>query len=247
MKIGLCSITFRQLDIRSIVKLAVEATLDGIEWGGDKHVPPGELNTARQTALTTQKAGLEVSSYGSYYRTGSLTHEHEFDAILATAVALQAPSIRVWAGEKGSVDATAEDRKRVVSDAQRIATLAQVEGIAVHFEYHGGTLTDTKESAQGLMVAVDHPNVGLYWQPAVGLPVEQRVQSIRLLLPYLTHVHVFQWHGTDRLPLSAGEEDWATYLHALNNKQRYAMLEFVKNDDPAQFIEDAKVLRGLLS
>ena len=48
MKTGLVSVTFRELASREIVALVANAGLDGIEWGGDVHVPHGELSTARQ-------------------------------------------------------------------------------------------------------------------------------------------------------------------------------------------------------
>ena len=38
---GLCSITFRDLSVDDVVALAADAGLAGIEWGADRHVPPG--------------------------------------------------------------------------------------------------------------------------------------------------------------------------------------------------------------
>ena len=40
---GLCSVTFRALDVPAVVRLAAEAGLERIEWAGDVHVPPGDL------------------------------------------------------------------------------------------------------------------------------------------------------------------------------------------------------------
>ncbi|MHC4505194.1 MAG: sugar phosphate isomerase/epimerase family protein, partial [Planctomycetota bacterium] len=101
---GLTSITFRKLSPEEIVRLTAEAGLDGIEWGGDVHVPPGEVDTARRVASMTSEAGLAVSSYGSYYRVG---HDEPglFAPVLETAIALGAPIIRVWAGRVASREA----------------------------------------------------------------------------------------------------------------------------------------------
>lgn len=68
LKSGLVSVTFRNLAIKEIVKIVVEAGLDGIEWGGDIHVPHGDLQVAKQTMRMTEDAGLTVTAYGSYYR-----------------------------------------------------------------------------------------------------------------------------------------------------------------------------------
>ncbi len=40
-KVGLCSITFRDLSVEQVIALSVRAELDGIEWGGDYHVHQG--------------------------------------------------------------------------------------------------------------------------------------------------------------------------------------------------------------
>ena len=45
---GLLSVTFRHLPFERIIELAAEAGLDGIEWGGDVHVPPGDLKQAEK-------------------------------------------------------------------------------------------------------------------------------------------------------------------------------------------------------
>ncbi len=47
---GLCSITFRSLSVDAIIELATKARLDGIEWGSDVHVPPGDLELAGRNA-----------------------------------------------------------------------------------------------------------------------------------------------------------------------------------------------------
>ena len=65
---GLVSITFRDLSPEEVVQVAVENGLEGIEWGGDVHVPHGNLAVAKKVARQTAEGGLKVASYGSYYR-----------------------------------------------------------------------------------------------------------------------------------------------------------------------------------
>ncbi len=100
---GLVSITFRKLTPQDVVQLAARAGLEGIEWGGDIHVPHGDVAIARQTGKITRDAGLEVAAYGSYYRLGT-DDGPLFPAVLDSAVALGADKIRVWAGN-ASADA----------------------------------------------------------------------------------------------------------------------------------------------
>ena len=159
---GLVSVTFRQLSCEEIVALVSKAQLAGIEWGGDVHVPHGEGTRAREVRRRTVDAGLDVPSYGSYYRPGQEhppPSEASFEAALESAGALQAPIIRVWAGRRGSADADEAYWRRVVEDSLRIAELAQQAGLTIAYEYHDNTLTDTNASALRLLQEVDQGRI----------------------------------------------------------------------------------------
>ena len=43
MKTGLCSVSFRKLTVEEIIAAVKDAGLDGIECGGDVHVPHGDV------------------------------------------------------------------------------------------------------------------------------------------------------------------------------------------------------------
>ena len=244
---GLVSITFRELSPRQIVDLVVRADLDGIEWGGDVHVPHGDAARAREVGSMTRQAGLTTPSYGSYYRLG-LGEAEPFEEVLETAVSLGAPMVRVWAGGKGSADADAAYRKKVAAAAQRISEMAQQANVKVACEYHGNTLTDMAEAATRLLSEVGHENFGTYWQP-LGLPVEQELEAIEAIRPRLAHVHVFHWGTDGRFALKEGEDVWTQYLRKIAEPpgDRYALLEFVRDDAPEAFREDAATLKRWLS
>ena len=251
---GLVSVTFRQLQPEQIVTIAKNAGLKVIEWGGDLHVPAGDPARAAEVAVLTKDAGLETICYGSYYRVG---HEGEagaipFDQVLATAVALGAPSIRVWAGNQGSERAGDEYFRRVCDDAKRIADLAGESGVRIAFEFHDGTLNDTAEAAAKLLSALPHPAIDTLWQPLVSLGQEQHDRSLRVVLPRLAHVHVFHWlpgAPIDRRPLAEGSEVWLEWLEEMRAAGRSpdCLLEFVRGDAPSGLQSDAAVLAGLLS
>jgi len=151
------------------VEDAERAGLAGIEWGGDLHVPHGDLARAREVAAMTREADLAVVAYGSYYEVGeSEAAGLSFVRVLATALALGAPLIRVWAGKRGSAEADGAYRRRVVEESRRIAGEAAGAGIKVAFEFHGGTLTDTVDSAAELLAATAEAGLRCYWQPLVG-------------------------------------------------------------------------------
>lgn len=245
LRTGLVSVTFRPLPPRKIVDLVAEAGLEGIEWGGDVHVPHGDLATAREVAGMTYDRGIAVAAFGSYYRAASLNGPG-FDDVLATAQILGAPTIRVWAGEKSSQDADEAYREQVANDLHRIAKISAAEGITVSLEYHGGTLTDGQESALRLVATVDHPNLRLYWQPEVTRSAQVCAAELARLRPLVSNIHVFQWSRlgseTVRHPLTDGASVWPGYLAAAMDCD-FALLEFVRDGSVDQFLADARTLR----
>jgi hypothetical protein len=54
---GLVSITFRKLAPAEIITLVRQADLQAIEWGGDVHVPHGNVRQVREVPRLTEDAG----------------------------------------------------------------------------------------------------------------------------------------------------------------------------------------------
>lgn len=103
------------------------------------------------------------------------------------------------------------------------------------------------------------PNVYIYWQPMVqGADMECRMAGLNELKDRILNLHVFHWEydaskeswieAVDRRPLSEGHEDWKQYFSVeLPPRERYALLEFVRDDDPQQFFEDVDTLKAWLN
>jgi 3-dehydroshikimate dehydratase len=244
---GLVSVTFRKLSVPEIIALVKQAGLEGIEWGGDIHVPPGDLVKARETRAQTLENGLKVAAYGSYYRLG--TNQVAFESILETAQALGAPTIRVWAGTISSRAADSAYWQNAVRDGQKIADQAGAAGLSISFEFHPDTLTDTSQSTLHLLKEIDRPNVFSYWQPLIDCACEENARGLREILPWLGNVHVFHWFPQyERQFLAAGEVTWQRYLTLIKSspRERFLMLEFVANDAEQAFLQDAQTLRRWL-
>ena len=45
MKIGFTTVTFRGKNLEELVEIAARSGAAGMEWGGDVHVAPGDLNS----------------------------------------------------------------------------------------------------------------------------------------------------------------------------------------------------------
>ncbi len=251
LKTGLCSITFRKLSVGEIIKLVQKASLDGIEWGGDIHVPHGNLKTARKVTENCRDAGVEISSYGSYYRGGE-EGTLSFREVAETAKVLGAPMIRVWAGKLGSSVANGADRGKVVDDLIKCAETASELKVQIGLEKHGGTLTDTMDSTALLMQELAGTDIKFYWQPAVGAEPKSLLPEIEMMLPKIANFHVFHWEMAEKLKklaLADGIDSWNMFFKAANMSggTHWALMEFVAGDNPKQFLEDAVALTQLTS
>lgn len=228
------------------------AALECVMWGGDVHVPHGDTARARDTGRRTRDAGFTLAGYGSYYRLDVSEREGlAFQTVLDTAVALGAPVIRVWAGRRACEAGRPDHYRRAVDDALRIAALARQAGLAIAFEHHSGTFTDTVESTSRFLADTAHPAVFSLWQPPNGRPGAYCLQSLAAVLPRLHHAHVFHWWpdaGT-RLPLADGEARWPAFLRVLKEHGRDIdlLLEFTRGDSPVQLLADAATLKRWIS
>lgn len=265
---GICSLTLRTCTPLEVIQLAFDNGLVGIEWWGGEHVRPGDLEAARTIGRATREAGLAISTYGSYHRVGVTgTENPAFESVLETAVALGAPSIRVWAGDRNREAADQSFIEKVLAETNRLADLAASAGVSLTIEFHGGTLTNTNANAAWLAQTLPHRNVSFSWQPPHGFEVGHCLAGLRSLLPRLGTVHVFHWtigsfeknlwteaerkplwpDDFHRHPLTDGSERWASYFQLAHSAagDRFALLEFVRDDSPQQAAADARTLVAL--
>ena len=246
VRTGLVSVTFRQLPADEVVDVAAKAGLAAIEWGGDVHVPLGNLVTARRVKALCEERGLAIAAYGSYLRAGNVDRE-EMRSAVATAEALGAPRIRVWAGNVGTAQAGVGDRMAVTRGLGELADVAAGSGVEIALEFHRNTLTDEVDSTITLLLDVGAPNLKTYWQPPVDLDDAQCLEQLEALMPWLSTVHVFSWWPANtRLPLAARESLWRPVLDRLAAEPREinALLEFVADDSPEQLAKDAADLHS---
>ena len=250
---GLCSVTLRALGTEEVIDLAVATGLTAVEWGGDVHLPPG-ADAAAALAARCADAGLTCPSYGSYLQV-SWEDEAAVARHLDTAAELGAANVRVWC-PWGVVPTSPDDERAPVAPALRaIAEAAAERDLTVSVEFHPHTLTETAVSANRLLAEVDAPNLFTYWQPAVGLAVDELLAELVAVTPSLSHLHVFRWDAEGgRLALERGADLWPAAFDAVSEAdetgrwtgQRYAFLEFVAGDDPDQLARDAATVRSWL-
>ncbi|WP_424927154.1 sugar phosphate isomerase/epimerase family protein [Amaricoccus tamworthensis] len=254
IRTGLCSVTFRELSPVALIDLAAHTGVRVIEWGGDRHVPPGDFELAAQVREMCEARGLAPVSYGSYARAGTPGCVEAFGTVLDTAAKLGAGNIRVWAGEQTRDQAGEAGFAQTAADLGRMARMAADQEITVSVEYHRNTLTEEAEDARDLMRAADDPNLFSYWQPVPGRGRARWLEEMRMLQPWLGDLHVFYWIMTDqgqqRRPMSEGMEDWRALFEAWTPAghwphQRSAFLEFVRDDAEKNYRADIQDLHAL--
>ena len=83
--------------------------------------------------------------------------------------------------------------------------------------------------------------------------MECHLPELRQVLPRLANLHVYRWtmSGAEiiRHPLEEGADVWPCYLEEASGTGRphWALLEYVRNDAPEQFLHDAATLRRWLA
>lgn len=246
---GLVSVSFRGLTPEKIVEQAVGACLSCIEWGGDVHLPPTEIELAHKIAALTSAAGLRVSSYGSYFRIG-VTPIEEFSDVLATASALGAPLIRVWAYDRYLMQRDGTLWDSLVASARAIAEMAEKAGVTVCLECHNGTLTEEYHGAIRFIQAVAHPALKMYWQPNEHRSHAYNLEAARELAPYTECIHAFYWDDKGRYPLADGAREWEAYLalfcERCPKKRIPILLEFMPDDRIESLPCEAETLTRLI-
>lgn len=252
IKSGLCSVTFRQKTPQEIIALAAKAGIQSIEWASDAHVHEGDVATAKEVLAMTKDAGLEVSSYGSYYRLGM---KHDIIPYLESARALGTNEIRIWAGFNPSAYTTLDARRALIAEAKEISRKAADFGITLSTECHANTITDTPESLLFFMYEVNEPNFRTYWQPLTHYNNEEHLRSLSTIYNSgkLTNLHVyhFTFSGTsrDQRLLEEASDLWLERFNFFKGDDtlRYAMLEFVRGGSDESLIADGKTLNEILA
>lgn len=262
MKSGLVSVSFRKKGICELIKATKESGLKYIEWGGDVHIPMGNVKLARRVRRLMHGAGLKCASYGSYF--GLMYHcdEHfplPFKKVLKTAKALGAKTIRVWLGwprcgcKKGCEQYVCQNGyNRAVRITKELCRQTRKfdPTLTLSIECHFATLTDDYHDTLKFISDVNEDNLRLYWQPNHAKGFEYNLEALKALLPWITNVHVFNWDkDAKKYPLCDGTGDWDKYLEVLNDKnegERICFLEFMPDGELTSLPCEAKTLNKLL-
>ena len=227
-KTGLVSVSFRGHSPEEILRCMQKVGLKFIEWGSDVHAPVNDGKVLAALSALQRKFGIRCCSYGTYFRIGQEKSEEILQYIRAASI-LETRVLRIWAGGKGSAEYTLQEKARFLDDCRRLADIAEKQSVVLGLECHHHTMTDDADAAWELMTRVNSENFRMYWQPNQFKSQDENLKSAEKLAAYTHTVHVFNWQGNERFPLSSGMEIWQKYLKCFRGNETL-LLEFMPDD-----------------
>lgn len=241
---GLVSISFRAHSPEEILLAMKQAQLTCIEWGSDVHAPCTDAERLKKLFGLQQQHGITCCAYGTYFRLG-VTPMEELPGYIRAAKVLGTDLLRLWCGDRNSEDYTREEKEALFSACREAADLAKAENVTLCLECHNNTFTNRAQAALEVMQAVDCPHFRMYWQPNQHRTEEENLAYATLLSAYTRHLHVFNWKGKERFPLSGALPLWQKYLACFPG-DRTLLLEFMPDNDLTTLPREAAALRELI-
>lgn len=240
-KLGLVSVSFRSHRPEEILSAMKQCGLPCIEWGSDVHCPPEK---AAEIAVLQKEYGITCCSYGTYFRLG-VSPLAELASYIDAAKNLGTGLLRLWCGNKNSRDYTETEKAELFRQCKAAAAVAREKGVILCMECHNNTYTDTKEAAYELMRTVNAESFRMYWQPNQYRSEEENIAYAKLLAPYTTHIHVFNWRGKGKYPLGEATDIWKRYLSNFTG-DRTLLLEFMPDGKLETLAAEAAALREIV-
>lgn len=245
LKTGVVSVSFRALDVDSVIKITKEAGLKYIEWGSDVHAPYVDAEKIKYIAKAQKAAGISCSSYGTYFKLG----EHgtnELYGYIEAAKILGTNVLRLWCGNKNHELLTPRERDFLISESKKAAKIAEQTGAILCMECHPNSFTNSLEGALDLMQSVNSPAFRMYWQYSHKATLEENVEYATKIAPYTENVHVFYFEEGKKKTLAAGKELWEKYIPCFSGTQHF-LLEFMPDSRPESLPAEAAALCELAS
>lgn len=243
--LGLTSVSFRRHSPKEILDAARSASLECIEWGSDVHAPCGDVTRLREISELQKQYGIVCSSYGTYFRLGETPIE-ELQHYVRAAELLGTNILRLWCAAKSGKEMSDAEKDFLFSVCKKAASIAEANGVTLCMECHKNTFTESPDDALYLMKEINSPHFRMYWQPFQWQSTDENLKNAKKIAPFVEHIHVFNWQGKKKLPLSSAVDDWCSYLEYLP-APRALLLEFMPNGSIEELTYEAGALKLIAS
>ncbi len=187
MQIGFTTTTFRQIkNLEKIVRLAKEAHVNCIEWGGDIHVR--NIEDAKKAKSLCDSYNISICSYASYYRAGC-KDKGQWKDICEIASVLGAKAIRIWLGTKDSEKTDEITYNNIKEDVIDMCAVAEKYGLIVCPECHDNTFNNNTDAFLRIRNDINKDNFRTYFQSRYKKKLYD-LDRIERTLPYIETVHI---------------------------------------------------------
>ena len=242
-KLGLCSVTFRKKTAEEIVRIAKNAGVSYIEWGGDVHVK--SIEDAKKVKALCDKAGIKISSYGSYCNSAAFDEEKWAEAC-DIAREMGASSIRIWLGKKNSQVTSEEEYLLLLKSTKRMCEIAAEYGIIVCPECHDNTYNNNTDAILRFIDEIKADNFRTYFQSRY-FRMAYDLLRIDRTFDYIRDVHVsYRDLKREQLLRKKDKNYLDTLLKKLKEKNfdGIVMVEFVSYGSEKRFYKDIEKLKS---
>ncbi|MGH1542261.1 MAG: sugar phosphate isomerase/epimerase family protein [Arenicella sp.] len=192
MNLSICSISFRHqlISIDQLANWAKNNYFQGIELWGVHAKNLSDQPHYNKNWLA--KYGLQVPMISDYLPLAIPDKEAFYKIQLLSRLAKHwgAKKIRTFAGEKGSAETSAVDRKKLVKRLKALCESVAEHNLTLIIETHPNTFADTLKSTQQLLDEVNHDSLKLnfdvlhVWESKIN-----EIEALEQLKPHIDHFH----------------------------------------------------------
>ncbi len=243
LKIGVASVTFRNKTVNQVVEIAKNSGIEFIEWGGDIHVKT--IEDAKLAKKLCDKNNIKISSYGSYYRTGS-SDKVDWEDVCRIASEMGASSVRIWLGNKDSEIFTESEYKELLEEMKFLCSKAEEYNLLVCPECHDNTFNNNTDAILKLKNDLNCDNFKTYFQSRY-LKINYDIDRIEKTFDFIENFHVS--YRDLKLEQRFKRKD-KNYLDKLIKKfismnfNGIVIIEFTKGAKEKNFIKDVRKLKA---
>lgn len=243
LKIGVASVTFKNKTVRQVVEIAKNAGVEFIEWGGDVHVKT--LEDAKLAKKLCHENNIKISSYGSYYRTGS-SKVVEWEEVCRIANEMDASSVRIWLGNKNSEEFTENEYNELLEEMKFLCSKAEEYNLLVCPECHDNTFNNNTEAILKLKNDLSCDNFKTYFQSRY-LRFDYDLDRIEKTFDFIENFHV-SYRDLKREQRFKKKDK--NYINKLIKKfismsfNGIVIVEFTKSSKEMNFRKDVRKLRS---
>ena len=252
MKLGLCTIAFRDRPLEEVISIAADYGFDGIEiWGQEPHMPAAyNLEYIENVRKLTEGRNLEISAYGSYVNPLMDRHQQHFEEAYNIADGLGTDIVRVWSKGGSSKSITSDIKQTIFFRFASLAHWAQYRGITLGLEMHNNNLTDSIGSILELFEYVRVPAIKSYFQPSFRSDADDPYETVEKLGSHIVNVHAQNADaGGQGCSVADGVVDYEKIVQKLVDVgyHGYIEIEFLHGEDKLEALQrDRDYLASLI-